>query len=161
MYAPNMCGGYVVCAFNIYADPGGSMLVGEYRSQHEYKYYQDPEHHEFFLEPEPSTYFMGNFRFGHSYALLLDDELWKFNNWLTYEPMIEPLMPKPFLLDWTGQLLRYPKGQDYTAPQQCGDEGTYYLPADLNKDCHVDFKDFAEFALFWLDCTDPNDPTCF
>jgi len=42
-------------------------------------------------------------------------------------------------------------------PQQCGDLGTMYLPSDLNKDCKVDFEDFAGFADRWLQSTDPND----
>jgi len=42
-------------------------------------------------------------------------------------------------------------------PQQCGDLGTMYLPGDLNKDCKVNFADFAGFADRWLDSTDPND----
>jgi hypothetical protein len=45
-------------------------------------------------------------------------------------------------------------------PTKCGDLGTIYLPGDLNKDCKVDFKDFAEFANQWLGSTDPNDGGC-
>jgi hypothetical protein len=45
-------------------------------------------------------------------------------------------------------------------PKRCGDLGTIYLPGDLNKDCKVDFKDFAEFANQWLGSTDPNDGGC-
>jgi hypothetical protein len=41
-------------------------------------------------------------------------------------------------------------------PRQCGDLGTIYLPGDSNKDCKVDFKDFAGFADKWLQFTDPN-----
>jgi hypothetical protein len=42
-------------------------------------------------------------------------------------------------------------------PRRCGDLGTIYLPGDVNKDCKVDFKDFAEFADEWLGSTDPNE----
>ena len=42
-------------------------------------------------------------------------------------------------------------------PKQCGDLGTMYLPSDLNKDCKVNFADFAGFAERWLQSTDPND----
>jgi hypothetical protein len=35
--------------------------------------------------------------------------------------------------------------------QICGDWG--YLKADLNKDCYVDLRDFAEFAAQWLQST--------
>ena len=45
-------------------------------------------------------------------------------------------------------------------PRRCGDLGTIYLPGDSNKDCKVDFKDFAEFANQWLGSTDPNDGGC-
>jgi len=44
------------------------------------------------------------------------------------------------------------------APQQCGDPGTVYLEADLNKDCYVDWSDFSLFAGQWLSggCTAPD-----
>jgi len=45
-------------------------------------------------------------------------------------------------------------------PKRCGDLGTIYLPGDSNKDCKVDFKDFAGFANQWLGSTDPNDGGC-
>ncbi len=41
-------------------------------------------------------------------------------------------------------------------PRRCGDLGTIYLPGDLNQDCEVNFKDFAEFTDKWLDSNDPN-----
>ena len=41
-------------------------------------------------------------------------------------------------------------------PRRCGHLGTMYLPGDLNKDCKVDFKDFAQFADKWLQSTQPN-----
>jgi hypothetical protein len=31
---------------------------------------------------------------------------------------------------------------------------------DFNKDCYVDFADFAYFAQNWLSCTNPGDPNC-
>jgi hypothetical protein len=36
----------------------------------------------------------------------------------------------------------------------------YGNEADLNHDCTVDFKDFAEFAIQWLTCNDPADQGC-
>lgn len=36
-------------------------------------------------------------------------------------------------------------------PVTCGDVGTIYLEADFNKDCIVDFYDFAIMAQNWLD----------
>jgi len=41
-------------------------------------------------------------------------------------------------------------------PARCGDLGTKHLPADLNRDCRVDLKDFAELAQKWLGCTKPH-----
>jgi parallel beta-helix repeat protein len=38
----------------------------------------------------------------------------------------------------------------------CGDLGHPYPKGDLNKDCRVDFADFAEFADNWLVCTAPK-----
>jgi hypothetical protein len=34
------------------------------------------------------------------------------------------------------------------------------IAADLNKDCYVNFKDFAEFAVNWLGCVSPLDSNC-
>lgn len=41
-------------------------------------------------------------------------------------------------------------------PRQCGDLGTIYLPADINKDCHVDSADFLALIDRWLQDADPN-----
>ncbi|MFC1636384.1 hypothetical protein ACFL5Z_16265 [Planctomycetota bacterium] len=41
-------------------------------------------------------------------------------------------------------------------PRRCGDLGTIYLPADLNKDCQVDSTDFLEFVDRWLQDADPD-----
>jgi hypothetical protein len=38
----------------------------------------------------------------------------------------------------------------------CGDAGHPYPVGDFNLDCMVDFKDFAIFALHWLECTAPE-----
>jgi len=46
-----------------------------------------------------------------------------------------------------------------TLPAQfCGDWG--YLASDLSGDCTVGLEDFAEVALEWLNCNDPEDETC-
>jgi hypothetical protein len=45
-------------------------------------------------------------------------------------------------------------------PRRCGDLGTIHLPGDSNKDCKVDFKDFAGLADKWLGCSDPNEDRC-
>jgi hypothetical protein len=41
-------------------------------------------------------------------------------------------------------------------PRQCGDLGTIYLPADVNKDCKVDSSDFLEFVERWLQDADSD-----
>jgi len=105
--APNMCGGYVICAAMIFAGPSGPP-IGEYRWQLDYDYYQNPEHHEITFEPnEPGTYFAGYFRFGHSYGLLMDNELKTFSDWKTIEypaPPFPAFQRRQFTLDWSGQL---------------------------------------------------------
>jgi hypothetical protein len=166
VYEPNMCGGYIICAAMIFGDQFGGMPVGEYRWQLKYDYYQNPELHELTFLPEmgTGTYYMGFFRFGHSYGLLMDDELQTFSDWKTIEyptPSFPPLGPHTFVLNWAGQL-PYPKGQDYIAPSPdyCGDEGTVYPDGDINKDCKVDWQDFAMFADSWLLCSDPNQANC-
>lgn len=47
-------------------------------------------------------------------------------------------------------------------PQNCLDVWAYDvgMEADLNRDCRVDFKDFAAFTNYWLQCNDPCDPNC-
>ena len=41
-------------------------------------------------------------------------------------------------------------------PSRCGDLGTIYQPADLNRDCQVDSDDFAIFTEQWLQNIDSN-----
>ena len=41
-------------------------------------------------------------------------------------------------------------------PRRCGDLGTIYKPADLNRDCKVDSDDFALFTEQWLQNIDSN-----
>ncbi len=41
-------------------------------------------------------------------------------------------------------------------PRQCGDLGTIYRPADLNRDCRVDSDDFVIFTEQWLENIDSN-----
>ena len=42
-------------------------------------------------------------------------------------------------------------------PCRCGDLGTIYWPADLNRDCKVDSEDFAIFTEQWLQNIDSNE----
>lgn len=45
-----------------------------------------------------------------------------------------------------------------TLKTKCGDWG--YPAGDINKDCKVDFIDFALMATSWLECTEPGNPNC-
>ncbi|MHC4572872.1 MAG: hypothetical protein ACYS76_01860 [Planctomycetota bacterium] len=45
-------------------------------------------------------------------------------------------------------------------PRTCSHLGAIRLPADLDEDGMVNFKDIAELADKWLKCTDPTDPGC-
>jgi hypothetical protein len=164
---PNATGGYVVGSFEIYGDSQGTEKIGEYRFMAEYDYNESPEQHQFFVDSNPQTYFVGKFHFGHSYASLENDKLWQFNQWMSDAYMYPPYpmlgTTSPITIDWTGMgLLPYPKGQDTIPPipQRCGDPGTQYASGDINKDCKVDFLDFAELAFTWLTCTDPNQGNC-
>jgi hypothetical protein len=47
-----------------------------------------------------------------------------------------------------------------TAPEVCGEPGTAFLPIDRNRDCIVNFKEFAQLAAEWFKCTDPARGTC-
>jgi hypothetical protein len=109
----DICGGYVVGSFDIFADPDGLDLIGEYRLLHEYDYFQNPELHYLSLAGTNETdYFAGNLRFGHSYGFLEADLLWEFEEWMTYDGEIyslDPDYPIEVELNWDG-LLPYPEG---------------------------------------------------
>ena len=45
--------------------------------------------------------------------------------------------------------------------EYCGQVGTIYLPADINRDCQVNLDDFAQVAAQWLSCSHPGDPSCY
>jgi len=169
---PNATGGYVIGAFDIYASQSGGAPVAQYRLISQYGYNEDPEQHIFELVAPLQSYYVGNFRFGHSYAFLDDKALWAFNQWMSdaykYSPypqlgQLAPPFP-PIQVNFAGRgLLPYPKGQDFTnpTPQKCGDPGTWYVSGDINKDCRVDFRDMAILAGTWLRCTDPQDANCW
>lgn len=157
---PDITGGYVVSAFDLMEAMGqtGYNVVGEYRLVSEYSYDQDPNEHTFILQSvEPMGYYAGNFRFGHSYGYLDANSLWEFNDWMTHDPDIRPLDDPQGIyisLDWRGRL-PYPEGENYLgqlAPPEC----TEYLSQDLDKNCVVNFKDFAIFAGAWLQNTYPE-----
>jgi hypothetical protein len=41
-------------------------------------------------------------------------------------------------------------------PQRCGDLGTIYKPADVNKDCRVDSNDLVEYIEKWVEQSDSD-----
>ncbi|OQA00588.1 MAG: hypothetical protein BWY69_01662 [Planctomycetes bacterium ADurb.Bin401] len=47
-------------------------------------------------------------------------------------------------------------------PQTCEDliSRGYASAADFNEDCKINFADFAEFAVNWMLCNDPEDENC-
>jgi hypothetical protein len=47
-------------------------------------------------------------------------------------------------------------------PETCLDVWEFGLGdlGDINKDCRVDFQDFAQLALNWLECNNPGDSNC-
>lgn len=108
---PNVTGGYVIGAFEV-MDRSGEQ-VAAYRLVHQYAYSQDPELHVFSLRGDPE-FSIANLRFGHSYGLPDDDELWAFEQWLAQDKEPRSLSePIQITLDWDGQL-PYPKGEDIT-----------------------------------------------
>ena len=109
----NITGGYVIAAFDLYADPNGTELIGQYRFGHEYDYDQDPGLHHFFLDAlQAETYYIGNLQFGHSYGFLDGGGLWEFRGWRTEFLDIVPFdvgNPIDIDLDWP-DLRSYPTG---------------------------------------------------
>jgi hypothetical protein len=163
----NATGGYVIGAFEIFADDSGpGPIVAAYRLIYEYDHVEAPNEHNFDLVPiTPTTaYWVGSFRFGHSYALLDDEALWQFGDWFYVDPTpsaMTGLRSIKVNFDDDG-LLPYPTAQDDTfpPPEECGDPGTTYASGDINKDCQVNAIDFAFFAATWLECTEPNSLNC-
>ena len=134
---PNAIGGYVIAAFDLFSDPEGSELLGEGRMEHEYDYYQDPEHHEFRMESfEGRPLFVGNIRFGHSYAWLEGEGLWDFQDWMTADDQIrilEPFTRFDVFIDWE-RLLPFPEAHEPWVLEP--------LAGDFDGDRDVDGNDF-------------------
>lgn len=150
----NVCGGYLIGTFELTDESG--KRVGYYRFASEYDFNRDPEFHRFVLlggDNGKTRFWAQNFRFGHSYGMPDEQELWKFKDWMTtVAQKVELVADKPYevVLDWDKRL-PYPPGEDYTGPL-CVE----FLPQDFNKDCYVDFKDLAIFSESWLDNTVTN-----
>lgn len=171
---PNITGGFIVGTFDIYDSdqPNEPNKLQEFRFCWEYNYFLDPQEHIFELlpaqitEPLQRNFWIGNFKFGHSYGLLIGEKLWSFDQWQMQEPALteyhesmDPIVHNILLPD----TLPYPRGENFIQPQtpeNCGDVGAEYKTADINLDCYVDFKDLALMATDWLTCTDPNNILC-
>lgn len=101
-----MGGGYVVGAFELYSDPAGQNLLGQYRFQHEYWYNENPDSHYFSLHSldSLSALYVGDLRFGHSCDLLSTVDLWDKSDWLITQPgvvTIPTLGEYPMSLGWS------------------------------------------------------------
>jgi hypothetical protein len=167
-------GGYVIGSFDVCVDDSCLDNLGEYRLQHEYDYFQDPELHEFQLEPavgetELDVMYVTNLRFGHSYGLLDDEELWSFSEWMTVADIgIQALSQGGvfnFTIDWDGEL-PFPEEGVIPLPVLLGDFdrsgildapdidmlsaeirlGNHPLEFDLTQDGFVDFQDHQEWV---------------
>jgi len=163
---PNITGGYVVGAFDLWRVPsvGDPCFVAESRFLHEYDFQQDPEVHLFSLGGvgDNPNIEARNFRFGHSYGRLGDEELAEFHEWMTRSPEQVPLSggTSQYLpVNWEGRL-PYPEGEVVplnasSSPPEC----TVYLLADTNRDCFVNLVEVAITASAWMDTTVPSPPS--
>ncbi len=115
---PNICGGQVVGAFELYSDEARTTLLGEFRFEHEYNWDQDPEHHWFTVALRDNTpCWVGDVRFGHSHGFLDQEALWEFEEWFEVHYGTAALTATDsisYTLSWDGRL-PYP-------PMTSGDE---------------------------------------
>lgn len=114
---PNVTGGYVVGSFDVIdlERPVEERRVAEYRFVHEYSYDQNPEEHVLLLTGEEGLA-VTNVRVGHNYGYPTNQELWKFEDWMTEIPdEVYELGDSPVELeiDWK-ERLPYPPGEDIT-----------------------------------------------
>jgi hypothetical protein len=94
-------GGYVIGAFDVYADETGSNKLGEYRLMHEFGIV-DPgsETHDFTIDSrDESPVWIGGLRFGRSSEPLDADQLWNFDCWVENDAPVQPLTASGSL-DW-------------------------------------------------------------
>ena len=154
---PDITGGYVIGAFDLYSvtDPD---FACEYRFVHQYPYTQDPESHTFTMmtQNDQSDFVAKNFRFGHSYGLPSEKELWQFGDWMTKSQQQFYFYKQEQMslsIDWDGRLPYPPSditsASEMPAPLDC----TVYPEGDINKDCCVDMLDLNILAKNWLTCT--------
>jgi len=109
---PDVTGGYVIGGFDVYNPAVLEEPAVHYRFVHQYLYNQSPEFHTFFLSGS-EKFMVTNVSFGHTYGYLSQEELWKFENWLTIDKESYQLSGREdqitFEIDWKG-LLPYPEG---------------------------------------------------
>ncbi len=157
---PDITGGFLVGAFDVYDEGADSKLLGQYRFVHQYPYTQDPEYHTFTLTgPSDQTgceYRATNFRFGHAYGQPDAESLWQFHDWMTLSNQSAYLcggQTTQLTISWDGRL-PYP-ASDITPADEIPDapECTVFLEADINEDCCVDLNDFAILSRQWMMCT--------
>ncbi|HOY56628.1 MAG TPA: hypothetical protein PK640_00640 [Verrucomicrobiota bacterium] len=102
----NQTGGCVVGSFTVWS-LDGEQLSND-RIQHEYEWDQDPEAHTVVFENlSVEGCIVRDLRFGHSYGLLDQGDLWAFSTWMTVvasEYVLMPGDPITLDLDWEGRL---------------------------------------------------------
>ncbi|MFO7614048.1 MAG: hypothetical protein R6W71_05345 [Bacteroidales bacterium] len=108
----NVTGGFLLGSFELIGsdEEGNEIVEGKYRFFHEYRYNENPEIHQVYLNGK-TGYGVRNLSFGHHYTLLTAKELWDVREWMTtYEESVwfkeEPL---EISIDWEGRL-PYPQG---------------------------------------------------
>lgn len=112
---PNVTGGYVVASFDLLdeAAAGEQNLVAQYRLLHQYSFDQSPESHTFTLAGQQGLK-VTNLRFGHTYGLLKQQQLWAFADWMTDMNKTSYTLgdePVAIDIDWQGRL-PYPEGEN-------------------------------------------------
>lgn len=107
---PNVTGGYVTGSFEVLDPESPDEPAAQYRLVHQYLYNQSPELHTFLITGTPG-FVVTNLNFGHSYGYPTEEELWRFENWMTKVEEQYTLGEEPIviILDWKGQL-PYPEG---------------------------------------------------
>ncbi len=108
---PNVTGGYVIGAFDVFDPKDPEQPILHYRLVHQYLYNQTPEFHTFTLTGQ-QDYIVGNIRFTHSYGYPTFDELWQIEKqWMTEDREQYRLGKEPIeiTINWKG-LLPYPEG---------------------------------------------------
>ncbi len=106
---------------------------------------------------------------GDSNSVMIEYSTNNGGSWET----VEPDMPNSGSYVWTVPdvnsqqcLVKITDAEHPLVSRVSSDTFTIYpcqrvLPMDLNKDCYVDFEDFAVVCGDWLTCGNPYDPNCW